>query len=364
MDGGNILNQISDITLISDLQTLPKNVLSDLCTDLNLETTGIKIDLIKRIQEYINTTSDKSSLESANDLLLAGKTSCKWFKFSNSNISPEYIEQEFNENYGFNPFKEVRIPREEDLSSTPKLISAATVKESNQIYMRFMYKAGVTQKAYGNTLRNIVSTSVSTVYIDTNEGIIEVRGDNKKAPQIINEITRVLQQQVNVDEVNAPFENEIAHIADEIGGELIDATSRPDFVLGDFDDDKIEAIGKVLSGLDDFFVSGDGEELGKTLNDASDLFGNEKLSLPFSALILSGMDRIGLAGENELRKYPLFNYLTPNLNHHTGFIRFTLNEDGLNHKYTIRIGRDSKSIFFTTPVNEQVIDFIRKKIIL
>ncbi len=357
------MHSISDITLISDLQSLSKGILVDLCTDLNLETSGYKIDLVRRVQDYIRGSSNNELLERANGFLLAGKTSCRWYKLS-STVTAEYITTKIEESYGFNPFNNIVIPDIDHLASTPILISAARGAEMTDIFMRFMYKSGVTQKAYGNELQPVVSTSVSTVYIDTETGIVEVRGDTKKTPQIVSELMRVLQQQVNVDEVTAPFNAEIAEIADKIDGELIDATSKPDLVLEDFDDDKIEAIGKILNGIDQFFVSGDGDELGITLDEANVLFGDERLSIPFSALILSGMDKVGLAGDGELRNLPLFAYLNPRLDHHTGFIRFTLNEDGVNKKYTIRVGRESKSIYFNTPVNEMVIEFIRRKVIL
>lgn len=357
------MHSISDITLISDLQALSKSVLVDLCTDLNLETSGYKIDLVTRVQNYLKESSNYELLESANSFLLAGKTSCRWYKLS-STVSAEYITKKIEENYGFNPFNNIVIPDIDSLASTPILISAARGAETKDIFIRFMYKSGVTQKAYGNELQPVVSTSVSTVYIDTKTGIVEVRGATKKTPPIISELMRVLQQQVNVDEVTAPFNAEIAEIADKIDGELIDATSKPDLVLEDFDDDKIEAIGKILNGIDQFFVSGDDDELGRTLDEANVLFGDERLSIPFSALILSGMDKVGLAGDGELRNLPLFKYLNPRLDHHTGFIRFTFNENGVNKKYTIRVGRNSKSIYFNTPVNEKVIEFIRSNVIL
>lgn len=357
------MNKISDITLISDLQSLSKDILTDLCTDLSLETTGYKIDLVRRVQEYINNSSDNHLFESAHNILLAGKMSCRWYKLSTI-ISAEYIIEKFKEEHTFNPFEQIVIPNVESLESTPVLLTCAQGLEEKDIFMRFMYKSGVAQKAYGNELHPVVSTSVSTVYIDTEKGILEVRGDNKKAPQVIEEIMKVLQQRVNVDEVTTPFEAEISSIADKINGELIDATSKPDVVLEDFNEDKVEAIGKVLSGIDEFFISGDEEELGKNLSEANEIFGDEKFSIPFSALILSGMDKIGLAGDSELRKLPLFAYLNPRLNHHTGFIRFTLEENGVNKSYTIRVGRDSKSIYFNTPVNEEVIKYIRETVIL
>ncbi|GIO24120.1 hypothetical protein [Oceanobacillus sp. J11TS1] len=71
------------------------------------------------------------------------------------------------------------------------------------------------------------------------------------------------------------------------------------------------------------------------------------------------MGKVGLGGESEIRGLPLFDYLSPNLQHQGGFIRFRFNEEAVEKEYTIRVGMKSRSIFFATPATEQVIAYAR-----
>ncbi|MGX7835797.1 hypothetical protein ACWKSR_11665, partial [Campylobacter fetus subsp. venerealis] len=68
----------------------------------------------------------------------------------------------------------------------------------------------------------------------------------------------------------------------------------------------------------------------------------------------------------ELRGQPLYDFLRPYLQHQTGFIRFPFREPetGTVEEYTIRVGLRVNSIYFVTPATENVMNYVRERIII
>lgn len=227
-----------------------------------------------------------------------------------------------------------------------------------------IYKSGIFQEVFGTEIRTIPKTSLATVYYNEKTGILEIRGDSRKAESIAKEIARLLNQQINLEFIESPFNHRIGHIADDLKGELIDTTSKPEIILEEFDEDQIRAVANVLTALDEYFDTNDTEQLANQLEQANSAFGDQEISIPFSALILAGMDKVGLGGEREIRGLPLFDYLNPNLQEQGGFIRFSFIEDGVEKSYTVRVGIKSRSIYFTTPATEKVIAYVRENVIM
>ncbi|WP_212926924.1 hypothetical protein [Oceanobacillus sp. J11TS1] len=80
-------------------------------------------------------------------------------------------------------------------------------------------------------------------------------------PTIAKEIARLLKQQVNLSQVEAPCNHMIGDIADKLKGELIDATSKPEIILEEFDEEQSSAVANVLTALDVYFNTSDSDEL-------------------------------------------------------------------------------------------------------
>lgn len=349
--------------MVNDLQALSKQILSDICVDLNLDDSGNKIDLVIKIQEFINENTDTILPDRVNDYLLAGQTSCKWYKLDHQ-LNEQTLVEKISAEISFDPFTAINVPDIESIKTTPLIVSAGKGADENKLYIRYIYRSGIAQKAHGNTIQPVAYTSTSTVVLDINEKLIEVRGNTRKASLIVEELMRTLNLQLDVEEVRAPFNGDIADIADKLEGEFIDAKSKTDLVFEDFDDDNISAIADVLEGIDDFFKTNDSSRLNQSLYAAQEAFDEQQFSRPFSALVLSGMDQVGLTSESELRNLPLFSYLRPQLTPHTGFIKFEFTENGLKKSYTIQVGKSTNSINFKTPVSEKVIDFVKDRIIV
>jgi hypothetical protein len=356
------MNSIPEIVLTNDIFNLPKNTLQELCTDLDIDDSGLKGELTTKIVAFLETNkvSKKDVFQKFNKRILAGKTSITWYSFDKMDTATfvDTLEESYNEN----PFENLTIPA--DLTTDPVLIGAARGDTDSEYYLRVMYKNGVRQEFnYHGEMTVTPKHAVSTVYVHLDQGLLEIRGDSRKANDIAEMLAEKLKQKINLDLVGHPFGQAIGTIADSLGGELIDATTTPGAVLEEFTEDQAVAVANVLVAIDDYFSANDTAALEEKLLAANAAFQGEGISTKFSALILSGMEKIGLAGSREIRGLPLYDYLSPNLDHHSGFVRFTHTENGVEKEYTARVGMKQKSIFFTTPATEDVIQFVRDNVI-
>lgn len=337
--------------------------MKEICVDLNLDDSGTKADLTSRIWNYIlkNKQMQVDALIRCQNKLLAGQTSITWYLFDGK---IENAEELIKRNLNFNPFEEILTPHPEELTTNPVLICAANGLNSNEIYLRYMYKSGVRTEYYATGVTVSPRSDISTVYLDKQLGILEVRGDTRKSEVIAKNVAKLLNKQIVIEQVTAPFAQNLDNIADRLGGELIDATSKPEFIIQNFSEEQTEAIVNILDALDNFLKSNDTDELVEELSKANAVFDDEILSIPFAALILNGMEKVGLGGTRELRGLPLYDSLSPYLQHQGGYVRFKYIEDNIEKSYTIRVGVNTNSIYFNTPSTEQVIDYVRKNVIL
>lgn len=352
---------IPQIVFVNDITRLPKITLAEICTDLNLDASGSAFDLAQRVWEFLrkNMGSD-AILNKSKDKLLAGQVSVTWFRFDDLSDAKGLITK----NCGFNPFEQVKVPPKENLTTAPCLIAGSIGNTENEYYLRFMYKNGVRKEFYGTEMNVVPISEITTVYVNEELGIIEVRADSKKADKVASALARIIDKEITLEPVTAPFLLSIGEIADALDGKLIDTTSKPELILDNFGDDQAKAIGVILTALNNYFVTKDINVFDECLKKAEEVFDEQTLSIPFTALILAGMERVGLGGERELRGLPLYDSFDPFLDHQSGFVRFKCPEEGIEKTYTIRVGLKTKSIYFNTPATEPVIKFVRDKFIL
>lgn len=101
------------------------------------------------------------------------------------------------------------------------------------------------------------------------------------------------------------------------------------------------------------------------LQEARQSLGEDFSAIPFTSLILNGMEKVGMGvKERDLRGTPLYDYLSSSIEHQGCFIQFPVNEDGIKATHTIRIGLQSNSIYFMSQASETAIDFVRRHVII
>ncbi|WP_313428341.1 hypothetical protein [Siminovitchia terrae] len=356
------MHRIANIVFFPDVIKLPKEILKEVCTDLMLDTSGTSYDLAQRLWDRINT-ENREGLRTSENRLLAGKSSVSWFKINEGALRgfKDLLQQSQS-----NPFETIEYIQASDLTSEPILIAAAEGNNDNEIYLRYAYNSGNRRSVSGTEVNIVPKSEITTVYIDTERDIIEVRTDARNAIKIASSIATIIGQNITLEQTRilAPFGNNVEQIANALSGELIDATSTPEFVFEDFNQQQTAAIINILNALNDFFDDENEEDLIENLKNASETFGEHLLTAPFTALILNGMERVGLrVNEGDLRGQPLYDTLRPYLQHQGGFIKFNRPINGVEKPFTVRVGLTTDSIFFTTPATEEVIRFVREQII-
>lgn len=142
----------------------------------------------------------------------------------------------------------------------------------------------------------------------------------------------------------APFGNNVENFADALNGKLIDATSKPELLLENFTEEQAQAVVDILIALENYFEEDDIEQLQTCLQDANIKFGAHIATVPFRALILTGMEKVGMGSLRELRGMPLYDCFKPFLQHQGGYITFPFTHAGIQRAYTIRVGLTTNSI--------------------
>lgn len=358
------MHQITDIVFFPDILKLPKSTLKETCTDMGLDTSGTAFDLATRVWDTINT-GDRDTLGPCRNRLLAGKTSVTWFKIENEGALRGF--KELLEGLTRSPFEHINEVMPSDVTSEPVLIAASLGNNDDEIYLRYMYNSGNRREVNGTSVHIVPKCEVTTVFINLQTDIIEVRTDSRSANNIASHIARLIGQQVTLEQkrILAPYGNNVELIANALRGELIDATSTPEFIFEDFNEQHTKAIIDILNALNNFFDEEDEAELVNNLRQSSQIFGEHLLTTPFVALILNGMERVGLrVNEGDLRGRPLYDTLRPYLQHQGGFIKFNHPVNGVEKSFTVRVGLTSDSIYFTTPATEEVIEFVRNQVII
>lgn len=356
------MNKVTDITFLPDLIKLPKESLKEICTDLRLDTTGTTFDLAQRLWDYL-ADGNRDGLESLENRLLSGKTSVAWFKAVDLQALRGLKQHLIDGEHDF--FGNVLTIEASELTSEPKLIAAAELNE-NEILLRYVYNSGNRRTISGTQVFTTPKSEITTAYLNLNEGIVEIRTDAKNATKIASAITKIGDLDIVLEPkaILAPFGNDVEQIASVLNGELIDATSTPELDLEDFTEEQAQAILNILNALNSYFDDESETELIESLKNASETFGDHLLTAPFTALILNGMERVGMrTNVGDLRGQPLYDTLRPYLQHQGGFIKFKFPVDGIEKNFTIRVGLTTDSVYFTTPATEEVIKYVRENLI-
>jgi len=357
------MHTVKDIMLIQDLFKLTKSALKDIAADLDIDTSLNKNELVMRIfPERARFTAD--TIAKIENRILAPKgIAVTWYRLDGG-VATEEFRRLISEASRFDPFNETNPIQESDVTTTPELLFGAAGLVTSGTFLRYIYKSGVRYESTTTTIRTITRTAISTVYYDSERGILEIRGDTRKAPDIARKVAQTLGLQITMEPIEAPFEQEMGTIVDSLDGELIEATSKPDIIFEAFTEDELNSVVNVLKALDEYMETKDTDVLETHLQNASDSFMQGGAIVPFAALVLSGMETVGMAGSSEIRSLPLFNYLNPHLQHQGGFIKFPCTIENVEETFTIRIGITTKSVVFVSQVTEDVIDFVRTRVII
>ncbi|MFC9539949.1 hypothetical protein ACFTQ7_08700 [Lysinibacillus sp. NPDC056959] len=355
------MNTIKSLIFPQDLHRLSKTLLKEICNKMTLDTNGNVNELASRVWDVFEHI-DGDVLKIISDNIFSGAVSLAWYQATNKTDLTGFKQSIINK-MPFNPFETVVTPNSENVPIDPTIIAGADIEGSQIYYLRFIHRTGVNVDYFLANRREYIKHEITTVYIDEVKGIIEVRASSAVAKKIIAWLTKVVDEQYEFKQYDLldNYGGNLATLADSLQGRLIDATGRPAGLVNTFEETQGQSIVSILSAIDEYYTNGELSVLEQNLN-CEHITGILETT-PFTLLLLSGLETIGLGSIRELRGLPLYNYLEPYLSKQKGSILFEHSVDGVKQEYSVRIGVNTKTFKFNVFASEPVLDYIREKLI-
>ncbi|MFJ7731645.1 hypothetical protein ACIQXF_07080 [Lysinibacillus sp. NPDC097231] len=355
------MNTIKSLIFPQDLNKLSKTLLKEICNKMTLESVGNVNELASRVWEaFEHIEGDVLKMLSNN--IFSGAVSLAWYQATNkTNLTG--LKQSIIDKMPFNPFETVVTPNSDNVPIDPTIIAAAYIEGSEAYYLRFIHRTGVNVDYFLTNCREYVKHEITTVYIDEVKGIIEIRASSAVAKKIIAWLAKIVDEEYEFKQYDflEKYGGTLESLADILQGRLIDATGRPAGLVNAFEETQGQSIVSILSAIDEYYTNGELSVLEQNLN--SENITGILETTPFTLLLLSGLETIGLGSIRELRGLPLYNYLEPYLSKQKGSILFEHSVDGVKQEFSIRIGVNTKTFKFNVFASEHVLDYIREKLI-
>lgn len=368
-----------DLITPRDINGLKKEIRDSIALAIEFNDQEDPYQLFHKIQS-LPVERRKTILSPYNDFLFAGRLSVNWYKLSVGNLDlfKEKLLLKYPTIFTTSRWADITSSAE---SITMPEIYGATVDQENNLILRFVYIEKFRPAWRQGAPHRDPIFSEMTVLVNVAENWIEIRGEAKTAEKVaqilvalVNEDSPIISQitltKKNFSEMN------IATIKDNLNGDLLETKGKPK-VKHNLNAEQMQSMVKVIRKLDSFLTEIDSPEnytdeiisslyeLRDSISDDGALF---ELCPPFSGLLLSNLDNVGLSVEEEasydLSQQALYNSLEDSIDATRCCIRFTTTERGIEKTVTIRLGISTNSLVFLKHINEETISFVRRKFLL
>lgn len=345
-----------EVVFPKDLNKLSTNSLREICGAMGLDNTGLKGTMINEIWSNFEKIEGQA-LDKLRNEVLAGKTAITWFHHIDGGHF-KGLREKIISSLDFNPFNDLRIKPINELGVIPEIIGAIDTESEYQYFVRFMHRGSVVDNYHAGENQPIIKTETTTVFIDEENGIIECRADQTRSNKVIKAFGELVGLSTVIDQYKLLSGSSIEKICDDLEGRLFDTVGKPELEIDAFSDEHAKAIVDVLAAIDTYYKDFDGQVMLQSLKEAN--LDEEYGELPFTSMLLSGLQTVGLGSIGELRGLPLYDYLDPYLQKQHGSIIFKL---GTN-EFSIKVGKKTQNIFFNNLSNEEVIKLLREKLVI
>ncbi len=349
---------IKDILTPVDFSNLLNEDINNIITTMELEVND-QVDINIYLDEMKEMLFQNPTVrETIEDKVFAGRTAIKWYRLKLNNEEKKKVISKIQSQLFY--YNSIRNLEEFNLE-VPTEYTCIKIGD-NRYLMRILVPTGTRTVRRGLDYEKYTSTKTDTVIIDLEKEYLEIRSDAKNAKKIMQIITNDLG-------INEPQEIEIlGNYGDSlevfksslINGRFTDVTSKPGLNIK-LTRRQNEHLVQVFNIIDEYFTTRDEERLVGSLKEID----IETEEVSFMYLLLGGMKKIGMAcrpnNDEDLCGLSLYASLKDFIIEHSGFISFSISEDG--QKNTIQVGKTTNSISFRSNVSEKVIDYIRNKVI-
>ncbi|KPU45798.1 hypothetical protein OXPF_05870 [Oxobacter pfennigii] len=351
--------EIKDIVVMLDFSNLTRDDIDKIYEDMEINPEE-NIDKIEYLYEMKDLLFASDTVRDyIKNKVFAGRKSVKWYKFkADTQDEVDRIKQSLESDTNY--FNRVYKADTSTLTSPEKY--TCINNGENKYIMRIMLPTGTKTITNGVGINKFKTINNVVVIVDLTEKFIEVRASNKDAKRIIGYLSGTLSLE-NVIEVDtlSRYNGSIERFKDSLlNGRFTETLCAPDLDIV-LTKDKSELLANVLGILDEYFIDKDLEKVSQQLSEI-DL---DTEGAPFTQLLLAGMSKIGIGIrddiDGDLSSQSLYNAFKMFVTEHKGYINFSLVEDG--PVYTIQVGIVTKSISFRSSVTEDVIEYIRGKLL-
>lgn len=339
-----------------DFMNLTNAEINDIKNTLELEIPEEMEDRMYLFQIINTLEHNVKSNKIIKNKVLAGKTSLKWFKFEfNVILSKELlIEKLESSDFGYN----INIANRSNSIDT----ITCCCKENNIYTLKILIKDGLIKHISGINVRSEEKIKDIVVKIDIDNCWVEIRCDDKKVNKIKSILSRELNL-INLEEVIVldKYQGDINDFKDSLeNGKYLNCTAIPRQPVNLAEEDK-EAIATIIKSLDEYLCDRDGNKLIEKLDALN--YDPEELSI--ISILLAGLDVVGMGispeSNNDMSDQAFYNILRDYITENRSFLKFSIQPNGIS--YTMQVGHKSNNIRFMSSVTEDVIDYVRNKIL-
>lgn len=357
--------KIPYLLAFSDIHSLNKKILADMCDDLGISNEGNNEELASSIWEaYRESNENIEKLVKYSNLLLSTRGSVTWFKTSNNTHLLGL--KDLLKNEGYNPFEVRKEYSNFELDSTPKLFAGHEINEHKYI-LRYVFRSGTTPVYSMNGKEDLPKSTFATVFVDEEKDILEVRAGQSVTLKVAQRVIKLLLDNGNDVEIAKKdildhYES-IGEFANSLGGKFKEAIDVPEHGTDEMTEVQIAAIASVLKNIDKALYDNDEGELSTSLENAKDNLREDYPNFSFLGLILTGLGKINLGSNiKDLRESPLYDCLSPHLSTKGGYIDYTVPVNGVETEGSIQVGLTTKTINFSKNSTEEMISFVRNTV--
>lgn len=343
-----------------DFMNLTNYDIKNIIEKLDIETNEIEdlhdyiyqnLRIIEQNEEAFNIVSNK---------VLAGKGSLRWNKFFyRDQFTKERLKSELESEANFyNVTAKDRI----GVIGFNEIVSI--VKDSNIYTIKLLVTDGTQRVPDGMSFRTESKKKSAICKIDVDNCWVELRGNNA----ICTRCLTILENRLKLENMWAVgildnFENDIIKLRDNLEGGFYKkyrAIPSENFELTEKDG---IALGKIVDAVDAYFMDNDGDSLLDSLSKID--YDTEDLSL--RNIILAGVGNVSMNirpdSENDMASQGLYSILKEDLVEDNSTISFQTNLNGVTYTNTMQVYTKNNSIKFMNSVTEDVISYIRNKVL-
>lgn len=317
-----------------------------------------EIDDYEYLYQNIGIIEDNCEAKKiVSEKILAGQISVKWFKYRyyDEFKKEDLISKLESKELGYNSNIEERL----QLNIENNIVSI--IKNKNIYTLKVFISDGYKRINNGIELRREAIVKSIIINIDIDNCWIEVRANEEKCKKI----NRILEFNLgipNIQEVNVLNNyNNINDLKNSlVNGFYLKYKAIPSEEVDLTEDDGL-AIATIVKAIDEYFS----DKNCKKLLDCLEELDYETEGLSLSSILLAGIDNVGMKirnnSERDVSKQSLYTILKDNLIEDSSYIRFSIIPNGV--QYTMQVGIKTNSVVFRSSVTEEVIAYIRNKII-